>query len=51
MSEAEELAWLRDWRSRVVSAHRIWWKPRSYEAACEAWGRIVSILKEKAPGE
>ena len=50
-ADAQELAWHRDWRKRLLSAMRLWWKPGSYQAACEAWTRITGILKEKPPTE
>ncbi|GEM_PF-2342671 len=49
MTEAEELEWLRSWRSRLLEAMRRWWKPSSYQDACNWWTKAASILAEKPP--
>jgi hypothetical protein len=49
MTEAEELSWLRDWRNRLLSAMRLWWKPATYKKACEHWTDVKSILAETPP--
>jgi hypothetical protein len=46
MTETEELAWLRNWRTRILSAMRLWFGPGTYKQACERWSAVVSILKE-----
>lgn len=50
MTEAEELAWLRNWRERVLSAMRLWWKPKDYKDACQKWSQVERILSEKPEG-
>jgi hypothetical protein len=51
MTPDEELAWLRSWRSRLLSEMRRWWRPRNYKDACDAWTNVEAILKEKPKGE
>lgn len=50
MTETEELEWLRGWRTRIISAHRLWWKPSSYADACKKWTVVKNTLAEKPPG-
>lgn len=49
MTDAEELAWLRDWRARVVSSMRLWWKAPSYSQSYKGWTEVKSILAEQPP--
>ena len=49
MTGAEELEWHRDWRKRLLSALRLWWKPASYADACASWTRVSQILAERPP--
>lgn len=49
MTEAEQLQWFIDWRNRLLSAMRLWWKPSDYKAGCRAWTTITEILKEQPP--
>jgi hypothetical protein len=49
MTEAEELAWLRDWRTRLISGMRLWSNPPDYRAACRAWTQVAAVLNEQPP--
>jgi hypothetical protein len=47
MTPEQELEWHRDWRKRLLSEMRRWWKPKDYAAACDAWTNVETILKEQ----
>lgn len=49
MTDSEELDWLRSWRSRIISAMRLWFGKGTYKQSCERWSAVVSILNEKGP--
>lgn len=49
MTEADELTWHRDWRTRLRSAMRLWFNAEKYEEACRAVNNIRSILNEQPP--
>lgn len=51
MTEAEELAWYRDWHSRLLSGMRLWWKSPTYEQSCKGWSEVENILREPVPNQ
>lgn len=51
MTDAEELVWLRDWRNRMISAMRLWWKPKDFADACRKWTQVKTILAEQPPSD
>lgn len=51
MTEAEELAWYRNWRRRVRSAYRLWLNATSFKNGCETLQGIKDVLNEKPPTE
>lgn len=46
MTEAEELQWLREWRTRLVSAMRMWWRAPTYAKSCSGWDQVKAVLAE-----
>jgi hypothetical protein len=50
-ADAQELAWFRDWRKRLLSAMRLWWIGPSYAERCKGWSAVSRICKEKPPTE
>lgn len=50
-ADAQELAWLREWRNRLLSAMRLWRRGQTWKECCRGWTLVRETLNEKPPTE
>lgn len=48
-ADQSELEWLRDWRTRLLSAMRLWFNATGYRDGCDRLKDLRAVLNEKPP--